>query len=361
MKEIKVNVSFATPAFLGNAEQVSQWRTPPFKALLRQWWRVVKARECGYDHSRLLQKENRLFGQAPAENDSHEVTGSRSALRIRLGNWRRGTLSQWEGDKRITHPEVKNPQGIARPIGAQLFLGYGPLTFGAGQTIMKKAPAIQTQNEMTELWLGFPDEFYDELKRTIDLIGWFGTLGGRSRNGWGSLILNDASPLTLSPLSSSSLEPFTRPWQECLGKEWAHAIGKDRVGPLVWQTKPMASWKDVVTKLAEVKIGFRTHFRFSSGGPHQQPQPRHVIAYPITKHFLGAWGGQKRLSNQIRFKVAPQNGKFVGLVFHLPTKAPEELVDALDRNNTAFREMEPAVWREIHGILDGNPDLSRLK
>jgi hypothetical protein len=34
-------VSFTTPAFLGDAEQNGQWRTPPFKALLRQWWRVA--------------------------------------------------------------------------------------------------------------------------------------------------------------------------------------------------------------------------------------------------------------------------------------------------------------------------------
>jgi CRISPR-associated protein Cmr1 len=27
---------FCTPAFLGNAEQSGQWRTPPFKAQLRQ-------------------------------------------------------------------------------------------------------------------------------------------------------------------------------------------------------------------------------------------------------------------------------------------------------------------------------------
>lgn len=33
-KELKL--SFVTPAFLGNAEQRAQWRTPPIKALLRE-------------------------------------------------------------------------------------------------------------------------------------------------------------------------------------------------------------------------------------------------------------------------------------------------------------------------------------
>jgi hypothetical protein len=31
MKKLEYTVSFTTPAFLGNAEQQTQWRTPPFK------------------------------------------------------------------------------------------------------------------------------------------------------------------------------------------------------------------------------------------------------------------------------------------------------------------------------------------
>lgn len=30
MKTLEYRVSFATPAFLGNAEQAGQWRTSPF-------------------------------------------------------------------------------------------------------------------------------------------------------------------------------------------------------------------------------------------------------------------------------------------------------------------------------------------
>ena len=45
MIERSYHLTFNTPAFLGNAEQAGQWRTPPIKALLRQWWRVVYAAE----------------------------------------------------------------------------------------------------------------------------------------------------------------------------------------------------------------------------------------------------------------------------------------------------------------------------
>lgn len=41
MQRLIFTVRFITPAFLGDSEQDGRWRTPPFKALLRQWWRVA--------------------------------------------------------------------------------------------------------------------------------------------------------------------------------------------------------------------------------------------------------------------------------------------------------------------------------
>ena len=57
-------VSFVTPAFLGDAEQNGAWRTPPFKALLRQWWRVAAAKDHDYNYAKLREAEGRLFGNA---------------------------------------------------------------------------------------------------------------------------------------------------------------------------------------------------------------------------------------------------------------------------------------------------------
>ena len=99
-------VRFLTPAFLGDAEQNGAWRTPPFKALLRQWWRVAYVR--GREPSTALvaqmrETEGRLFGNAWLEaNDddraSNRKTGHcRSVVRMRLEEatgseaWTRGT------------------------------------------------------------------------------------------------------------------------------------------------------------------------------------------------------------------------------------------------------------------------------
>ena len=61
MIERKFTLQFCTPAFLGNAEQSGQWRTPPFKAQLRQWWRVAYAAS---KHFRLDVADTRGGGQA---------------------------------------------------------------------------------------------------------------------------------------------------------------------------------------------------------------------------------------------------------------------------------------------------------
>lgn len=40
MQTRQLHIQFQTPAFLGDAEQSGRWRTPPFKAQLRQGLRV---------------------------------------------------------------------------------------------------------------------------------------------------------------------------------------------------------------------------------------------------------------------------------------------------------------------------------
>lgn len=176
-------VRFVTPAFLGNAEQQGQWRTPPFKALLRQWWRVVMAKTCGYDYTQVREHEGLLFGNAWLTDQFRQ-----SQIKLRLDNWRGGKLTQWPTpDPTITHPEVTNSAGNPRPVGSHLYLGYGPLMFQQGNTRLKANAAIQAEDH-AKLSLAYPTAS-TALADVLQLIHWFGTMGGRSRNGWGSLLL----------------------------------------------------------------------------------------------------------------------------------------------------------------------------
>ncbi len=74
-------VRFLTPAFLGDAEQHGRWRTPPFKALLRQWWRVVYAADHNFNVNirEMRHEEGLLFGNAWLDNEFRK-----SLVRMRL-------------------------------------------------------------------------------------------------------------------------------------------------------------------------------------------------------------------------------------------------------------------------------------
>lgn len=378
MKELTYRVCFNTPAFLGNADQQAQWRTPPFKALIRQWWRVVQAGTHGYDHAKLRRAEMKLFGAA---SDDGSEKSHRSLVRLRLSSWGAGSLTNWPPDgETVRHPEVKNQQGNLRPVGAELYLGYGPLGFRAGGTALNQIrdsehfrSAIDDKAK-ADLRLMLPDGHTTQIESAMQLIAWFGTLGSRSRNAWGALQLTHSH---LKPLDRKNLEALgvVRPLTDCLREEWPHAIGIDAdKTPLVWRTMPAANWRDAMKTLAQLKIHFRTGSILMSliGKGDGVLAGRQILAYPVTHHAVLGWVDLdtktnkpktdrngwliqgERLANQIRFKVHKRaDGQYEGVIVHLPCKVPDELVNKLSPADRAFiRSNELKVWQDVHTVLD---------
>lgn len=363
MKKLEYQVRFNTPAFLGNAEQKGQWRTPPFKALLRQWWRVVKARDLSFDVDQLRVEEGKLFGAA---SDNAGVSSHKARVSVRLTHWNTGSLDTWNGDSREPHPEVTRNDSVMQ-IGAQLYLGYGPLDHGdTGQinkhngkpkkgTILSKDPqrTAVDQGQTNRLRVTLPEKHVDELCQTTQLAAWFGTLGSRSRNGWGALHLEHQH---LQPLTKANLESLrvTRDLHECLQLDWPHAVGKDQKGPLVWTTNVTGSWHQVMKELARIKIAFRTQPALSLHGvPSGRFAERHFLAYPVTHHIVNGqhWGDQARIANQIRFKVAETvNGQLTGIIVHLPCALPRQMADAV--GNAANEHAAAQAWQAVHQVLD---------
>lgn len=333
MRQSQYTLQFCAPAFLGNAEQSGQWRTPPFKAQLRQWWRVAFAASNQFhvNVEAMRREEGRLFGNAWLADNF-----SKSDVRIRLANWNPGKLHEWERhDNSVPHREVP------KPVGSQLYLGFGPLVFRAG-TALKANAAIQS-GERNTFSIAFPECDAQLLEHALALMNQFGTVGGRSRNGWGSYSLHPGS-------GTSALPAFTptRPWRDALSLDWAHAIGGDTKGPLIWQTRPFANWQTLMRELAIIKISLRTYFSFRSGKNAQHPEERHWLSYPVTNHSVQNWGNNARLPNSLRFKIRPTaGGQLVGVIFHMPclppaSFQPDPLVIA-------------GVWQEVHAFLD-SPD-----
>ena len=367
-------VRFTTPAFLGDAEQNGAWRTPPFKALLRQWWRVAVAKDYSYDHTQLREAEGRLFGNAWIEGDFRQ-----SQIKLRLSRWEQGQLKQWPpNDPRITHPEVKNRNtGRLQPVGAQLYMGYGPLIYSQGGTALKANTAIQ-EGDSADLNLLFPKEA-TALEKLPQLIHWFGTVGGRSRNGWGSFILESNGLKGLDALNQSSaiLKELAKPLNECLNKDWPNAFGKssdERL--LIWKSRnPKKTWRETIVELAEIKIAFRTQlplvFSINKDADIPRIDYRHLLGYPVTHHGAEGWcdkdqrNGQlktdrhgylkqsTRLANQLRFKVTKTSQGYIGLAYHLPCGIPSELLNALTAaDRTWIVEQQLGVWQSVHAVID---------
>lgn len=331
MQTAKFTVLLLTPTFLGDAHQSGVWRTPPFKALLREWWRIAAAPAHAHDHRALRLLEGTLFGNAWLDSGA-----TQSKVRLALAHWNTGKMTSLGDDPKVNHANVKFP------VGSQLYLGYGPLTFDkvTKKSGLKANAALQADDKNT-LSLAWP-EAETSIPHTLQLIAWFGTIGGRSRNGWGSLSLN------LEPLVANHPQ-FTavlRDLRECLKLDWPHAIGKDAAGPLVWESaESFANWQEAMKFLARTKIGFRTSLRFDGGEPHREPQERHLLAYPVTHHKVSArgWDNNTRLANQLRFKLFHDaDKKLRARIYHTPHASPLPMPN-LD---------QLAVWHRIHDWLD---------
>jgi CRISPR-associated protein Cmr1 len=380
--EQRITLQFVTPAFLGDASQQGAWRTPPFKALLRQWWRVAAAPRLDYDHRRLREQEGRAFGHAWLKDPTGNAWALQSRLRLRLERWAKGGLKNWPNDPRVRHPEVG--QG-GMPVGAHLYLGYGPLEHGQGATRLKKPPAV-APGEQCVMVLAYPEVMREDIMDALQLIAWFGALGGRSRNGWGSLTLAGDALKDLAAVRKGDalLHRVTRPFRACLELDWPHALGSDEKGPLVWRIRrPAPSWEEVMTTLAEVKIAVRTGLAFQKNRDVSDPvlEDRHLLAYPVTNHGVLEWSRidektrrpaltsrgklnqDERLANQLRFKVHREGSAYVGLIFHMPCGLPQALVGKGPRpvrDELLTPEGQAGVWKRVHQALDGRAELVRV-
>lgn len=369
MKALEYTVSFATPAFLGNSQQQAQWRTPPFKALLRQWWRITAAKAHHYEHRSMRESEGDLFGNAWLTDAQGRPSYRKSRVSLRLDYWDRGNLASqaWPGGPMKSVATTANGKGSVR---ADLYLGFGPVrpqSKKERRTSITIVGAIGT--DRTAVLRLFPDES-EEVRKAIQLIAWFGTIGGRSRNGWGSLsfVSTNGSPhITPVPKGNDPmLQAVGREWSQCLDIDWPHALGMQEGRPLIWLSKPHDTWREAMGCLANVRVEVRRTAK-SLVGPNYIGGI-HLLGYPAGRKWEvqefkkdHPYGGNKegRLATQLRFKVCATPEGLVAVVFHLPHRFPDVLRDRLSREQQRWLEdHEQRVWEAVHKTLNG---MSRIK
>lgn len=320
MKQQSYTVRFLTPAFLGNAEQSGQWRTPPFKALLRQWWRVAVAQELEFDVRAIRAREADHFGVAADGGDSHK-----SHVRIRLDDW-----SEGEG-KAGKVLDIGQVQMGKNQIAASLYSAYGPVEKGPK---LRGNVAIQSGAE-ARLRIAFPED--SSIDQALALMHTYGTVGGRSRNGWGSFELIG---------EHVDLKPIDRDWQKAMQMDWPHALGKDHK-ELVWTSSPQTRWEDAMNLLAQARVDMR-----------RAVPDRLMLAYPDTKATMPGWDKNDRVPHSLRFKVRSEGSQFVAVIFHMPCRPADELWEKLSPEKQKGFE---ATFAAAHAFLDTQQKFKRIK
>jgi len=325
----KYQVRFLTPAFLGNAEQNGQWRTPPFKALLRQWWRVAYAASHGFDVDvdKMKFNEGRLFGHAWLKNDTdsegRSVSARKSVVRIRLAPWADGRLSKMPRTPKIGAGRIS--------IASGLYLGYGPVKSETG--LKMNHPIGPEESSLLEIGYPSDEEGAEWIEKALGLIHWYGTIGGRSRNGWGSLTLE---PVDGTPAIGLETVAYQRDWRQALKVEWSHALGKDETGALIWTTATHDRWEEVVGELGRI----RKQLNGACKGTE-----RMILNQPVK-------GKGARVPSSLRFKLRKSgSGSLYGVVVHMPCTP-----DVIKGNPSATEK----VWRRVHELLDADSGLQRL-
>lgn len=316
--ELRFTIEFVTPTFLGGADGNAEIRTAPFKNLIRRWWRIVNGNLSPVE---LWEKESHLFG-------STEKGFGASNIRLQLDN----SKSKVDISDASIFPKSSQGMNLAS------YIGYGPVTNRSVKKYIKPSSKIS-------FVLAIPKNEREDFIQVLSFIHHFGTIGSRSRNGWGSLAIHSDSSFQLYSLDRvySLAKDWKNGFLETKPKKYPSYLGKDEKGVLCWQTQQRATWKDSLQDLAENYKDLRSSIRFGQ---------RFILGYPVTKHLIREWN---RLPSQLVLKVIkPSANQFVGIFLHIPNSIPLNW----DLANSALSEIQ--AWQNIHSVLDSMRTLSRF-
>lgn len=330
MKTREYTIRFLTPAFLGNAEQNGQWRIPPFKALLRQWWRVAYAAKKQFKMDQasmaaMRYEEGSLFGHAWLENDQDEkgnkVAARKSQVRIRLDDqhgqaWSQGTQ-----------------QGV-EPLPTGLDTSYAWFGLVNRKDKDKNKLPDRTGIKPTAaegvrtLRIALPDEQTSVLEEVLVLINALGLLGSRSRGGWGALQIDG-----VQGLSGEKSKKYARSLDACLKDDWAMSLAIDEKGLCLWEgKKEFDSWDEAMKFIATQRKQVRANLK-------QMKDLRPALGF----------ASPGRMPSPLRWKVmATQPGKLRVRVFALPHRIPDEGGKRLSPQDLQ------SAWKTVASTLDNS-------
>ncbi|MEW6673479.1 MAG: type III-B CRISPR module RAMP protein Cmr1 [Thermodesulfobacteriota bacterium] len=179
-REFEVEV--VTPMFLGGANlSEAELRTPSLKGMIRFWWRAT----CGIDDiQKLKNKEGKIFGD----------TSQKAHFSVHI-----------ENIYNVKPVSINLPKGQTFPVKKFKVGIIDYLSFGLRDT---KKYLRQHYPSGTKFSVNFTfsgEKIEAEVLKAFRSLAHFGGLGAKSRNGFGSLALNDESKPAISMMGPLKL------------------------------------------------------------------------------------------------------------------------------------------------------------
>jgi len=271
-KEFEVEV--LTPMFLGGANvNEAQLRTPSLKGMLRFWWRATIGIS---DLALLREKESALFGD----------TSHKSPFSVHIEN------------RDNTNPILKNlPKGQTFPVPGENFrpgiidyLAYGLRDHREGYTRQHYPVGTKFIVKFT-----FGDEEHEpKIIKAFRSLVHFGGLGARSRNGFGSLAINDGS----------------KPSINLSGKMKSHSAVSDHSECFITRKTNYKRWEDAFSAIGMAYKDARLALE-----PKHRYKERILIAKPIVQ----SGGNQKeRHAKPYFLHVGKTPSGYYGQILFMP-------------------------------------------
>jgi CRISPR-associated protein Cmr1 len=335
-EQFELDCETVTPMFLGNAHQEAELRAAPFKALFRYWWRVTQ--RAVPDVASLRSKEGKIFGSAGDDESSGK---SLFAIQVSYNpKFFRADKKPFPKMESIPHPECEKSKNQVNPLNYLAGMGLIHFKEGIQHSYFEAGKPFR-------LILSFPENNEAEIRPVLAMIKAFGSVGARSRNGWGSFSFNNKR-LDIDKLSAD-LTLHTGDWiVGFLEKDYPHCLGRDESGLLVWLTDFQDNWFNAMKTLAHSYIQVRAGNVDDIGKldpGHKTFADRHLLGIPLTNHSFGAWGNNMRHASPLHFVVHKVNGKYRGIILHLPHRhSREQLPKGINQTD---------VWKKVHRKLDG--------
>ena len=309
---LKFEIEFITPTFLGGANGDAEIRTAPFKSLLRRWWRIVKS---NLKPKELWKQESRLFGSTEKDPDSKDgkTPFGKSKIDLKIVKseieYGEGRLNFGKLDDSFTNDSpIPLRSSSTGPIYVASYLGYGAVG---------KRSYIEPGKKLM-FTLDVPREHKDDMIQTLYYIDFFGTIGSKSKNGFGSIAVkpigfdfedcgidsqNVNKVLNLKDKNDEDAKDDKNEKKD--EKNYPNSIVSDSYGFMIWATEEDARYENIMKTLCDIYVRAKRKLILPLFGAAKESQ----LPY-----------GAKRLPSLLTLKVAKndENDRYSGFLIFVP-------------------------------------------